>query len=120
MADEKFANELMSDDELGQVAGGSESQSRVDRIFFRHFGYDTEKVSLKNMFFDNGIKFSDNYGGNDYRILTSDGEFTKHPHWAALGYVLKQRNYPGFNGNRTDEAYVKPFLLSNFGIDKFD
>ncbi|MBE8952021.1 MAG: hypothetical protein SR1Q7_02615 [Quinella sp. 1Q7] len=67
-----------------------------------------------------GIEFTAKNGGNDYRILTSDGEFTKHLHWAPLGYVLKQRNYPGFSGNRTDEAYVKPFLLSNFGIDKFD
>ena len=118
MAEDKFTGEKLDDEQLDKVAGGSESQSRVDRIFFRHFGYDTEKVSLKNMFFDNGIKFSDNYGGNDYRILTSDGEFTKHPHWAALGYVLKQRNYPGFSGNRTDSNYVHSFLKDNFDLSE--
>lgn len=78
--------------------------------------YNTEKVSVENAFLDNRIKFSDNYGDNSYKILTSDGEWTNHPHWAALGYVLKQKNYPGFNGNWTDLNYVKPFLKNNFDI----
>jgi len=111
--------EKLDDEQLEQVSGGTAAQTRVDRIFFRHFGYNTEKVSVENAFLDNGIKFSDNYGDNSYKILTSDGEWTNHPHWAALGYVLKQKNYPGFNGNWANESYVKSFLRSNFGITNF-
>ncbi|MBE8952020.1 MAG: hypothetical protein SR1Q7_02610 [Quinella sp. 1Q7] len=65
-----------------------------------------------------GIEFTAKNGDNDYKILTSDGEFTKHPHWAALGLVLKRKNYPGFNGNRTDSNYIHSFLKENFDLSE--
>ena len=39
MADEKFANEIMSDDELDNVAGGGTMQTLGDQDFLSMLGY---------------------------------------------------------------------------------
>ena len=120
MTTEFLTNEMLSAEQLDLVAGGSDIQNAEDVLFFYELGYDVGSTELKDAFAKNGVKFSDSYDNNSYKILTGNGEWTQHPHWAALGYILSKRNYPGFNGIWTDANYVKSFIKDNFGINNID
>ena len=85
---------------------------------FKQLGYNMDKVSVENAFADNGVKFEDNHGNNGYTFYVG-GEWKRHPHFAALGYVLSKRHYPGFNGSWTDSKFVGAFMKENFGISDF-
>ena len=79
--------------------------------------YDVAKVKIEDAFAANGVHFtyhSENVKSNDYRINGA-----KHPHWAALGYILSRRNYPGFTGKWTDSKYVSSFMKEHFHITDF-
>lgn len=115
MRNKILKEEMLSAEQLEQVAGGSRIQTTLDTGFFKQLGYNMNKVSLENAFADNGVKFEENRGNNSYTFYVG-GEWKKHPHFAALGYVLAKRNYPGFNGKWTDSRYVHSFLKENFNI----
>ena len=124
MANKISKNEIISDEQLEIVSGGNDDQTKVDYTFFRKLGYSfpatagelypsTYGNTLESVFNENGVFFSGiGYFNNHYRINGS-----LHPHWAALGYVLSTRNYPGFTGNWTDSKYVHSFLKEHFGIN---
>lgn len=118
MTDEIRKDELLTEEQLNEVSGGTNREDRIDRRFFFHLGYrdarEAGSSAIENMFLAEGIKYDD--GGdysNTYKILTADG-WCAHPQWAALGYILAQRRYPGFNGNWTDKACVTGFLKKEF------
>ena len=120
MEDEKkYADEKLSDEQLDNVAGGSQAQYDVDVAFFQQLGYNMARTEVEDAYGDNGVKFDFNCSGdNSYRLLKSDG-WTKHPHWAAMGYVLARKNYPGFDGQWWNIDSVKPFLKEHFHISDF-
>ena len=115
MANEIFKDEILSEEELDQVAGGNTAQDTLDEHFFWILGYDTDNNSLDELFAQNGVKYNFRSSDNEYKIKVKGG-WANHPHWAALGYVLSKRGYPGFDGDWTDASYVKPFLDKNFGL----
>ena len=109
--------ELLTMEQLDFVSGGNGTQDAADKKFFRQLGYNMDKLGLTDAFLDNGIDFTNNYPyGNYYKICLKDKGWNCHPQWAVLGYILKTREYPGFNGSWTDENYTKTFLKENFGI----
>ena len=118
MTNEIFKDEILSDEQLDLVNGGTWGETQVDKGFFVKVGYDLLTLSIHNAFEENGVRCSVFKGkgnfSNDYRIKIN-GEWCKHPHFAALGYVLAQRHYPGFNGKWTDSKYVHSFLKEHFG-----
>ena len=115
MTNEILKDEVLSAEQLDMVAGGSHTQTTLDSGFFKQLGYNMDKVSVENAFADNGVKFEDNHGNNGYTFYVG-GQWCKHPHFAALGYVLSKRKYPGFNGSWTDSKYVGSFMKKHFGI----
>lgn len=110
--------ELLSDEDLEQVAGGNAGETRVDIAFFQQLGYDMSKINVSSAYNDNGVQFSERLGDNNYKLLKSDG-WTSHPHWAAMGYVLAKKNYPGFNGEWWNADTTIPFLKEHFHISNF-
>ncbi|MBR3497610.1 MAG: hypothetical protein IKO05_01295 [Selenomonadaceae bacterium] len=90
MTTEFLTNEMLSAEQLDLVAGGSDIQNAEDVLFFYELGYDVASTELKDAFAKNGVKFSDRSDNNSYKILTGNGEWTQHPHFAALGYVLSK------------------------------
>ena len=120
MTREIFKDEMLSAEQLDMVAGGTFAEQLVDAGFFQHLGYNMAREEFKDVFADNGVKFEEGYDkSNSYKILTGDGEWTQHPHWAVLGYILSKRKYPGFNGSWTDSKYVGAFMKEHFGISDF-
>ncbi|MBR3497611.1 MAG: hypothetical protein IKO05_01300 [Selenomonadaceae bacterium] len=116
MTNKILKEEMLSAEQLGLVAGGTAAENRVDVAFFHRLGYDMTRTSINTAYIENGVSyFGDGYYTNRYH-LKMNGEWCKHPHFAALGYVLAQRKYPGFNGNWTDANYVKSFLADKFNI----
>ncbi|MBR5913284.1 MAG: hypothetical protein IKZ58_02815 [Selenomonadaceae bacterium] len=117
--EEKIKNEeVMSEEELEQVAGGSYSQTEVDKKFFRQLGYDMTSISVRQAYEANGVKFSgQGIGDNEYQI-EKPGGWTDHPHWAAMAYVLAQRHYPGFDG-KWWEGSAQDFIKFHFNIKNF-
>ena len=109
-----MTQEILTMEQLESVSGGSWSETKVDTAFLMQLDYSiTNTITIKKAFAENGIDF-ENYPSplnNDYSIKGQ-----KYPHWAALGYVLKKRNYAGFNGNWTDSNYTKSFLKEHFHI----
>ena len=108
-----MTNEILTIEQLESVSGGSAGENKVDIAFFIQLDYNiTDSKSFKKAFKDNGIEF-ENFSeqNNEYSI---NGQ--KYPHWAALGYILKRKNYPGFNGSWTDSKYVHSFLKDHFHI----
>ncbi len=112
-----MTNEILNMKQLDLVSGGNRAQTGADRLFFQKLGYNINKVHPEDAFAGNGVKcrIPNDYYDNEYQILT-DGEWTKYPHWAALGYVLAKNHYSGFNGSWTDSNYVHSFLKENLGI----
>lgn len=121
MTNKIFMDELLTDEQLALVSGGTDDETDTDEIFFRKLGYRAYVNDVEEMFALNGVKYVYNLhnhttGKNSYSIKIN-GEWCQHPHFAVLGYILKQRNYPGFNGNWTDRNYVKGFLGGKMGVD---
>ena len=117
MTNEFLKDEVLSAEQLDMVVGGNYLETFMDAAFFQRVGYNvagTDKI--KNAYSANGVKvFLDNSIKNSYDLKV-DGEWTSHPQWAVMGYVLAKRNYPGFNGKWTDSRYVHSFLKENFNI----
>ena len=118
MMKEILKDEILKDEQLEQVAGGNAGQTRVDVGFFQQLGYDMANITVKDAYGDNGVQFAETPGDNDYKLLKSDG-WTRHPHWAAMGYVLARKNYPGFDGQWWNGDSVIPFLKEHFNISNF-
>ena len=115
MTNEIFKNEMMSNEQLEQVAGGSNSQTEVDRVFLKKLGFPTGGKD--------GVRDVYNYYGVQFRGYTSDdNEYkvngNKVSQVAAMGYVLKRGSYTRFDSSRwADEDYVKSFLEYHFKIN---
>ena len=115
MTNKIFLDELLTEEQLDRVAGGTFEQLETDRKFFVKLGYDMFTKTVKDLYDAHGVDFTYNTDDNNtYKI-----NYGKHPHLAAMGLVLKKRNYPGFNGNWTDLNYVKSFMKEHFGITNF-
>ena len=112
-----FKEEMLSAEQLDMVAGGTFAEQLVDAGFFQQLGYNVAGTDkLKDAYSANGVKyFYDDFVKNSYDLKV-DGEWTLHPQWAVMGYVLAKRNYPGFNGKWTDSKYVHSFLKENFNV----
>ena len=111
-----MTTELLSAEQLDLVSGGTHHEDDTDKNFFRKIGINTKGVDIEDIFAANGVKFDANvFTKNDYSIKIN-GEWCRHPHLAALGYVLKQRNYPGFSGEWTNLGYVKYFIEHNLQV----
>ena len=107
-----MTNETLTMEQLDLVSGGNEAEDYVDIGFFQQLDYNMARADLEDVFADNGVRYShEHYDPNNYSILGQ-----KYPHWAVLGYVLKKRNYTGFNGSWTDSNYTKSFLKEHFHI----
>ena len=118
MTNKIFLDELLTDEQLDLVSDGSDDETEADESFFRKLGYRAYVNDVEEMFALNGIKYvynlhNYNTGKNSYSIKIN-GKWCQHPHFAALGYILAQRHYPGFNGSWTDKAYVTGFLKKEF------
>lgn len=111
-----MTNELLSDEQLALVAGGSIEEFQDDRVFLRSLGYDLDRQRITDIYAENGVMYKGSFDNNEYRIKIN-GEWCKHPHWAAMGYVLARMNFIGFNGKWTDSKYVHSFLKDNFFIE---
>ena len=120
MTNEILKDEILSAEQLGLVAGGTAAENRVDVAFFHRLGYDMTSTSIKDAYNENGVSFFGSTNSNNCYSLKINGQWCKHPHFAALGYVLSRRKYPGFNGSWTDSNYVKAFIKDNFGINNID
>lgn len=82
MADEKFKNEILSDEQLDNVAGGTYGETFADMDYFSRycgvaFGGDDSKKreQLRDLLWRNGVKIKDHGGGhaNEYFLLNPDG-----------------------------------------------
>ena len=123
MTKDIFKDEILNDEQLDQVSGGTYREHRIDKEFFLTLGYrDAAGASystIKDMYLANGIRYeNDGKFSNTYKILTADG-WCAHPQWAVLGYILAQRHYPGFNGKWTDHDYVAGFLRKELCMDTY-
>ena len=116
MTNKILKEEMLSAEQLGLVAGGTAAENRVDVVFFHRLGYDMTRTGIDTAYSENGVNYVGDARYSNYYSLKVNGEWCKHPHFAALGYVLAKRNYPGFNGNWTDANYVKSFLADKFNI----
>ncbi|MBR1645394.1 MAG: hypothetical protein IJ685_01330 [Selenomonadaceae bacterium] len=83
MANEKFADEIISDDELDNVAGGTLWQTADDMNRFtaatgmRFTGdHDQQREQFREILFSCGIKIKDHGGGdaNEYYLLNAQGK----------------------------------------------
>lgn len=111
MADEqKFADEILSDDQLDNVAGGYASQSNYDKSLFQLLG--VKGGNLVNNFANYNIAFAENKNGdNSYSLMgvhltqdqahdsvkwQSEGftniSFTKNPSGAIVEIVFQSDN----------------------------
>ena len=117
MTNEILKDEMLGAEQLDLVVGGNNRETFMDAAFLQRLRYNvagTDKI--KDAYSANGVKyFYDDFVKNSYDLKV-DGEWTLHPQWAVMGYVLAKRNYPGFNGNWTDSNYVHSFLKENFNI----
>ena len=120
MTNKILKDEMLSEEQLGLVAGGTAAENRVDVAFFHRLGYDMTRTGIAAAYIENGVNYFGNSNSSNYYSLKVKGEWCKHPHFAALGYVLAQRHYPGFNGSWTNSYYVKAFLKDYFGINNID
>ena len=82
MADEKFKNEILRDEQLDNVAGGTYGETFADMDYLSRYcgvafsGNDSKKrEQLRDLLWKNGIKIKDHGGGdaNEYFLLNPDG-----------------------------------------------
>ena len=83
MANEKFADEILSDDELDKVAGGTlwqtaEDMNRFSRSTGMKFTGDAsqQREQFRDILFRCGVKIKDHGGGdaNEYYLLNAQGQ----------------------------------------------
>lgn len=122
MAEDKFADEMLTDDELDGVVGGTHGELDKDRAFFSAvLGVDTYRgyETISREFAKHGVTYSfDAWGDNTYRMDGGDGNSNqKHPRLAALGLVLAKMNYPGYDGNWRNCAATENFIRTNISSD---
>ena len=110
MKDKILREEILEDEQLEQVAGGSWDQTANDRKFFQKLSV-TEK-SVGGCWGNFGFTFKSQAGENVYKI--GDQSYSQA---GAYGKVLAETKYPGFIGDGKDEAYTKEFVKQNFGLD---
>ena len=111
MKDEKIlAEEMLTDEQLEQVAGGTWTQTGNDRNFFKKL--DVNKKSVGECWAKFGIDFKSQAGDNIYKI--GDKNYSQAE---AYGLVLSKTQYPGFIGDGSDETYTKEFVKSHFDLD---
>ena len=109
MANEILKDEILSEEQLEQVAGGTCDETLHDMNFFNALIKNGINVpanlhnqvgprNLSDVFKHYGINLSEGvFTNNGYNI---DGQ--KYPRMAALGWVLGAVGYPGYNGNWGD------------------
>ena len=82
MTDEKFKDELLDEEQLDKVAGGTYGETFADMDYLKKWcgvdfhGNDSDKrEQLRDLLWRNGIKLKDHGGGhaNDYYLLNPDG-----------------------------------------------
>ena len=117
MADkDKYADEIMSDEELDQVAGGNVGQTVNDICFFKALGVSG---SPDDLFAKYGIDYKchnkpHDYMDNEY-VFQGYKDYAHHPRVAALGKVLAGMNYPSYNGQWWDLNYTQNFIREHIG-----
>jgi len=109
MTDKILADEVLNDEQLEQVAGGSWTQTANDKNFFKKI--DVKKKSVGECWKEFGISFESKAGDNIYKV----GD-TNYSQVGAYGLVLAKSNYPGFIGDGSDEDYTREFVKSHFEL----
>ncbi|MBR6014285.1 MAG: hypothetical protein IK062_10995 [Selenomonadaceae bacterium] len=124
MKDEKILqDEILTDEELDKVAGGTQSEIDVDMAFFRKLGYNVQSVDdLYSLWYTKGFIYytPSSSEANQYHYSWSqiDIGVSYYSHESALGRVLAGAQYPGFDYKKThDKSYVRNFIKTNMGID---
>ena len=116
--EKKIASEIMSEEQLDQVAGGDVSQTVSDICFFRALGVSGNPSALFKKY---GIDYKDHSGPQDYSdneyVFQGYKDYAHHPRIAALGKVLAGMNYPGYSGKWWDLDYTKNFIRDNISSD---
>ncbi len=111
MKDEKILQEeILEDEQLEQVAGGTWAQTANDRKFFQKLSVNEKSVG--GCWSKFGFEFQSKAGDNVYKI--GDEKFSQA---GAYGKVLAEMKYPGFVGDGKDADYTKKFVKDNFGLD---
>ena len=110
-----MTTELLSDEQLNLVAGGTAAETKVDSAFLRKLGFPTGSTDeVRDVYNYYGVQFrGHNADDNEYKVNGN-----KVSHLAAMGYVLKRGSYTRFNSSRwNDDDYVKSFLEYHFEIN---
>ena len=90
MTNKILKDEMLSEEQLGLVAGGTAAENRVDVAFFHRLGYDMTRTGIAAAYIENGVNYFGNSNSSNYYSLKVKGEWCKHPHFVALGYVLSK------------------------------
>ena len=112
MTNEIFKEEILTDEQLNLVVGGTYDETQLDKDFFtKVLGYNLLGLNVHNAFKENGVMctaYTGKWGvSNDYKIKVN-GEWQKHPHWAALGYVLSKRTILALTAaGRTQNTFIR-------------
>lgn len=107
MAKEILKEELLDDEQLDNVAGGTYAETFADMDFFTKYcgipftGSSSDKrETLRDLFAANGIKIKDHGGSHDnkYFLINPDGSRTEVTRNYALGYasaIINQKRAAG-------------------------
>lgn len=111
MADNKILkDELLDDEQLDQVAGGTYAETFDDMDFFTKYcgvpftgSASKKRETLRDLFAANGIKIKDHGGifndeANEYYLINADGSRTEVTRNYALGYasaIINQKKAAG-------------------------
>jgi len=110
MTDKILQEEILSDEQLEQVAGGSWKQTGNDSNFFKQLKLN--KKSVGESWSQFGIEFQSLAGENVYK--TGEKNYSQVE---AYSMVLSKIQYPGFIGDGNNADYTKEFVKNNFGLD---
>ncbi len=115
---DKYAEELLSNEQLDQVVGGSNPMlDSWDINFFKTLGMYKEgsgSPSAKELFARYGVTVEGGFGENYYKFQGAYS-YSRHPRVAALGYVLDKIKYPGYSGEWWKLDYTEQFIKDHFG-----
>lgn len=124
MKEEKILqDEVMSDEELNQVSGGTQAEIDVDIAFFNKLGYNVPNLDELARLWDikGFILFIPSKSGANkylYSYSQTSPSLSDWSHESALGAVLAGAKYPGFDWKKMhDASYVRDFIKTNMGID---
>lgn len=109
MANEIKKEEMLTEEQLEGVAGGTWTQTANDRKFFTAL-----KVSAKSVgdcWKKYGIDFASKAGANDYKTGDTNNSQVK-----AYGIVLQKLGYEGYTFSPDDAENTKAFVKEKFGI----